>query len=75
MSLALIATSYTNFWSHLTTEPTPHLLAALNATPKLNSPYAAIKLSPIGNGLPDLIALGMDEPARMTEARRASSMP
>jgi hypothetical protein len=52
-----------------------YLLAALNATPKLYKPYVAIKLSPIGNGLPLLIALGIEEPASTMEARSASSMP
>jgi hypothetical protein len=45
------------------------------ANPKLINPKTAIKLKSEGNGFPLLIALGMDDPAKTTEARRASSTP
>jgi hypothetical protein len=49
--------------------------AAMNALPYTNRPVAARALSPIGRGLAVLIALGMLLPARMIDARRASSVP
>lgn len=51
----------------------PYFLA--KALPYVYKPYSANKLSPVGNGFWLLIALGMEEPARTMEARRASSTP
>jgi len=48
---------------------------SFQAMPKVYRPYVANTLKPIGSGLPDLIALGMDEPARTMEASSASSTP
>jgi len=64
--------------SKLVTIPQTSILyrtRAFQAVPKVYKPYVANTLKPIGNGLPDLIALGMDEPARTMEARSASSTP
>jgi hypothetical protein len=43
--------------------------------PKVYSPYNASALKPAGSGFWVFKALGIDDPARMTEARRASSTP
>jgi hypothetical protein len=43
--------------------------------PNVYSPYKASALKPVGRGFWLFRALGMEEPARMTEARRASSTP
>jgi len=48
---------------------------SLHAFPKVYSPYNASKLRPVGKGFWPLIALGIDDPARMIEARRANSTP
>ena len=48
---------------------------AINALPYTNSPVAASTLSPAGSGLPVLIALGIELPARRIDARSASSTP
>ena len=45
------------------------------AVPNVYSPNEANKLKPMGSGLPDLIARGIELPARTIEARRASSTP
>ena len=45
------------------------------ALPKVHRPNAARRLSPIGSGFPDLIARGIELPARMKDATRASSTP
>jgi hypothetical protein len=53
--------------------PQPHF--ATNALPYTNNPVAANTLNPIGNDFPDLIALGILLPARITLASSASSIP
>ena len=47
----------------------------LYAFPKVNNPYNANRLNPLGNGFWLLIARGIEEPASTIEARRASSIP
>jgi hypothetical protein len=47
---------------------------AFHATPKLYNPMRANTLNAAGRGFWDLIARGMDEPARIRDARRPSSM-
>lgn len=56
---------------------TPQLtLPFWNAVPKVQSPYVANKLSRTGNGFPPVLtARGIELPARMMEARSASSTP
>ena len=55
--------------------PRPHLARFCHAVPNVNSPYAASTLSPIGSGLPVLIARGIELPARTSDASSASSTP
>jgi hypothetical protein len=45
------------------------------SSPKVYSPYKASRLNPAGRGFWVFKALGTEDPARMTEARRASSTP
>lgn len=43
--------------------------------PKVYNPNVANRLNPMGSGLPDLMARGIELPARIIEARRANSTP
>jgi len=52
----------------------PYFLA-YQALPYVYKPYSARILKPVGNGFWLLIALGIEDPARTIEARRASSTP
>jgi hypothetical protein len=45
------------------------------AVPNVYSPYSANPLNTAGSGFCVLMARGIEEPARMMDARRASSMP
>lgn len=47
----------------------------IKAFPKVQRPKVARILNPMGSGFPDLIARGIELPAKMMEARRASSTP
>jgi hypothetical protein len=47
----------------------------MNALPNVHRPNVAKTLKPIGSGFPLLIARGIELPARMIEASRASSVP
>lgn len=48
---------------------------ALHTVPNLQSPNAATTDNPIGNGFPDLIALGTELPASTKLASSANSTP
>lgn len=54
--------------------PSPQIFARY-AFPKVKSPYSASTLRPIGSGFLDLAARGIEDPARITLARSASSTP
>ena len=45
------------------------------AVPNVYSPNVAKRLRPMGSGFPDLMARGIELPARMMEASRANSTP
>lgn len=53
----------------------PYRGRLFHAMPNVYNPYAANTLNPIGRGLPDLIARGIDEPASTIDASSASSTP
>ena len=55
--------------------PHSHLARFCHAVPNINNPYAASTLSPIGSGLPVLMARGIELPARTSDASSASSTP
>lgn len=47
----------------------------MKAFPNVQRPNVAKTLRPMGNGLPLLMARGMELPARMIDASSASSVP
>ena len=59
----------------VTLSPQTLALPLCHAVPKVYSPNVAKMLNPIGSGLPDLIARGIELPASTIEARRANSTP
>jgi hypothetical protein len=61
------------FWSLLL--QTVRCCRFKNAFPNIHRPKVASKLKPIGRGFPLLIARGIELPAKMTDASRASSVP
>jgi hypothetical protein len=50
-------------------------ICSLYAFPNVNNPYKAITLRAVGRGFLLFKALGMEDPAKITEARRESSTP
>ena len=50
-------------------------ILCLRALPNVSMPITDSTLRAVGMGFPERMALGIDEPPKTTEARRASSTP